>query len=223
MNGGSYYLFWFLAPMLLSLWARHPALLIIVLLALAGRRWLPDPYLFFKYGGRIRSLRIDIAANPDNVVARRELAAIYLEKRRPRAALTLIEEALARDAAAPELIYLHGRALLGARRYEQAVERLLAAVALEPKLAYGEPLLKAGDALARLGRLAEAEDAYARVVHINRSTVEARCKLGLVRAARKEPEGAKAAFADARDTFRQLPTFQRRKQWWWALRAWAAA
>src|SRR5262245_13078887 len=107
MDWRSYYLIWILGPLLLSIFGAHPSLLLIAVVALLCRRWLPDPYLFFKYSGRIRSLRADIASNPDNVVARRELAGIYLEKRRPRAAIALIDQALARDAGSAELLYLH--------------------------------------------------------------------------------------------------------------------
>jgi tetratricopeptide (TPR) repeat protein len=223
MNWGSYYIFWFLAPVILSAVSAHPSILIIAVVALLARRWLPDPYLYFKYSKRIDFLRSQIDLNADNLAARRELALIYLEKRRPAKALALLEALLEREPEAADLLYLHGRALLGAGRPEEAVARFVAAVSKDHKLAYGEPYLRAGDALVKLRRLEDAEEAYQRLTEVNRSSVEGRAKLGLVRRARRDADGARQAFADARSTYRQLPRFQRRKQWWWRLRAWWAS
>jgi tetratricopeptide (TPR) repeat protein len=219
MNGGSYYLIWIVAPIVLSAASAHPWLAGIALLALLFRRWLPDPYLFFKYSGRIASLRTDIETNPHNATARRELALIYLEKRRPGTAVKLLREALALDPDEAYLRYLLGRALVSSGKPEAALPELGAALQKEPRLAYGEPHLLSGDALAKLGRYEEAEQAYARFVKSNSSSVEGRTKLGLARDRRGDQAGARAAFADARSTFRQLPGFQKRKQWWWRLRA----
>jgi len=218
-NWGSFYLIWFVAPVVLSAALAHPWLAGIAIAALVFRRWLPDPYLFFKFSGRIASLRSQIDANPHNAAARRELALIYLEKRRPGKAIRLIEEALARDPDAADLHYLLGRALLGSGRPEPALAPLAAAVAKDPRIAYGDAHLMTGDALVQLARLEEAEQAFARFVKINNSSVEGRTKLGLVRRARGDQQGARTALEDARSTYRQLPGFQKRKQWWWRLRA----
>src|SRR5688572_1107486 len=135
-NWGSYYLIWFVAPIVLSAALAHPWLAGIAILALVFRRWLPAPYLFFKYSGRIASLRTQIDANPHDATARRELALIYLDKRRPGKATKLIEEALGRDPDAADLHYLLGRALLSSGRPEAALPELAAAVEKEPRLAY---------------------------------------------------------------------------------------
>ena len=51
---GSYYLFWIVAPALLAAVSSHPAFLIIIVVGLVARRWLPDPFLFLKHQGRVR-------------------------------------------------------------------------------------------------------------------------------------------------------------------------
>src|SRR5947209_1554751 len=86
-----------------------------------------------------------------------------------------------------------------------ALIALVAAVEKNPKLRYGDPYLCAGDALAALGRLDEAEDAYERLLAINPSNLEGWCKLASVRARRKDAAGHRAALAEAVRTFRQLP------------------
>ena len=60
---GSYYLFWIVAPALLAAVSSHPAFLIIIVVGLVARRWLPDPFLFLKHQGRVRSLQADIDTN----------------------------------------------------------------------------------------------------------------------------------------------------------------
>jgi len=81
---GSYYLFWIIAPAVLAAVSAHPEFLIVVVIGLVARRWLPDPFLILKHRARVRSLQIDIDTNASNVTARRDLAKIWLEKHRPR-------------------------------------------------------------------------------------------------------------------------------------------
>jgi tetratricopeptide (TPR) repeat protein len=223
MGWGSYYLFWFAAPVILSLVTAHPAIIVVALIAFVARRWLPDPFLFFKYGGRISRLRHEIAANPHNAAAQRELALIYIDKRRPAKAVPLLEAALRREPESADLLYHHGLALLGAKQWQNAADQFVAAVARDPRIAYGESYLRAGQALVHLGRLEDAEQGFEHAAAVNGSNVEARYRLGAVRAARGDSENAKTAFADARNTYHQLPAFQKRKTWWWAFRAWQSS
>ena len=72
---GSYYLFWIVAPAILAVASSHPALLIVALVGLVARPWLPDPWLALKLAGRIRTLDVEVRANPGNVTARREAGA----------------------------------------------------------------------------------------------------------------------------------------------------
>jgi hypothetical protein len=100
MRGGgtswsSYYLFRILGPSPAALLLAHPLILALVPVALVLRRWLPAPWLAVKYAGRVRSLDADVRANPENITARRNLAVIWLEKRRPQRALPLLDRALA--------------------------------------------------------------------------------------------------------------------------------
>jgi tetratricopeptide (TPR) repeat protein len=128
--------------------------------------------------------------------------------------------ALERDAESADLHYHLGRALVGCGRWQEAVDHLVAAVTHDPRIAYGDPYLRAGDALLELRRFEDAGEAYERFVAINASSVEARYKLGLAREARGDRDGARTAYLAARTTYHQLPGFQKRKSWRWALRAW---
>jgi tetratricopeptide (TPR) repeat protein len=216
---GSYYLFWIVAPALLAAVSSHPAFLIIIVVGLVARRWLPDPFLFLKHQGRVRSLQADIDANASNVTARRDLAKIWLEKHRPRRALPLLDQAIARDPDSIELLYLSGVAHLLAGNHENAVTALVTVVHREPNFLYGEAYLRAADALMALGRWDDADDALERHVKINSSSLEGRFKRVRVCKARNDAEGMREAHSDLREVWRALPSYQRRKQFGWYLRS----
>jgi tetratricopeptide (TPR) repeat protein len=210
-----YYLFSFVAAYALQ----HPALLLIAVAAFVFRRKLPDPYLYLKHAGRVRALKAQIAQNADNVTARRDLAKIWLEKRRPRRALKLLEEARRRDGDNAELAFLQGKALVLAGRDQDALAPLVEAATKNEKLYYGDAYLLAGRALYRLGRHAEAEDAFARFVAINSSSVEGRVRLACARRELRDSDGAKSAMRDALETFSHVPRFRQRAELLWYLRA----
>jgi tetratricopeptide (TPR) repeat protein len=210
-----YYLFSIVAAYALQ----HPALLLIAVAAFVFRRWLPDPYLFLKHAGKVRALKAQIAQNADNVTARRDLAKIWLEKKRPRRALKLLEEARRRDGQNGELLFLQGKALVMARRGEHALALLVESAQMNEKLYYGDAYLLAGRALYRLGRHAEAEDAFARYVAINSSSVEGRVLLACARRELRDADGARQAMRDALETFSHVPRFRQRAELLWYLRA----
>jgi tetratricopeptide (TPR) repeat protein len=186
---------------------------------LTVRRWLPSPYLFFKHRRTVSRLRTEIGQNAENVTARRDLAKIWLEKRRPRRALVLIEEAMRRDPDSIELHFLRGKtqAMLG--HHELALEELVKVASMDERFAYGEVYRLAGHSLLKLGRRHEAADAFERHLAINSSSVEAhvllaRCQLGLGEAA-----NAKRSIAEALATYRALPGYRRRAEFGWYVRA----
>jgi tetratricopeptide (TPR) repeat protein len=211
----AYYLILFGAGIAL----RHPSLLAAAAVVWLCRRWLPDPYLYFKHSGRVRRLKAEIAHNERNVTARRDLAKIWLAKKRPRRAIVLLEEARRGDRESAELPLLLGVALLGAGRAEEALPLLVEAATKSERQRYGEAFLVAGKALRDLGRFAEAEDAFARYLAINSSSVEGHVLLACVRREVKDAAGARAATSEALHTFAHLPRFRRRAELKWYVRA----
>jgi len=115
-----------------------------------------------------------------------------------------------------ELLHLIGIARLRAGDPAKALDALVAAVAIAPDLAYGDPYHVAGEALAKLKRWDEAEDALERFVETNHSSVAGWVKLARVRAKKDDATGAKEAIAEAKTTWAGLPSFKRRHEWsWW--------
>src|SRR5438128_8058010 len=145
----AYYLFWFgLAYAMHYPWLAAGAAAVYL-----SRGFLPDPVVWMRTQVRIGRLRADIAANAANVTARRDLARLYLDRMRPRAALRLLDEARARHPDDPELLYLTGLARYRSRDPAGALEPLVRAVELRPGLLFGEPYLVAADALVAIGKL----------------------------------------------------------------------
>lgn len=221
MGYSTYYLLWFF----LAYAAHYPALLVGAVAMFLLRGFIPDPVIWFRTASRIRSLRGHIAANPWNVTARRDLAVLYLQRLRPRAALTLLDEARARHPEDAELLYLTGLARLKSGDAEGALAPLVLAVEKNPKLLYGEPYRIAADALVAVGRLEEAEDALGRYLRQNSSSIEGYVKLARVRSKQGHEAEAREALNEANATFSQIPRFKRRKEltWWltgWACRLW---
>lgn len=215
MGYWTYYLaLFFLSYAMQRPWVMAGAVVFFVL-----RPFLPDPWIWWKTAGRIRALKTQIAANPANVTARRDLARLYLERMRPGTALQLLDEARARTPDDPELLYLTGLARLRTGKADAALEPLVRAVDLEPRLLYGEPYRVAAEALVKLGKLEEAEDALERFVEANSSSVEGYLRLAWVRSDRGNKDGARAALREALQTFSQVPSYQRRRQLGWWLRA----
>ena len=217
-------------PYILALWAfqyfagyasEYPLLILAVVLVYLARRmrWLPDPYLWLKHAGKVGKLKAQIRQNADNVTARRDLARIWLEKKRPRRAIKLLEEARRREPDSPELAFLLGKALLMAGKSEQSLAFLVESAHKNEKAYYGEAYLLAGRALINLRRDAEAEDALDRYVHINASSVQGRVLLAVARREQGDKKGADAAMREALETFSHIPGFRRRAEILWWLRA----
>jgi tetratricopeptide (TPR) repeat protein len=196
--------------MLLAYVAQQPVLLVGVLLFLVLRRYIPDPGAIWRALRRARSLRDQVNVNAANVTARRDLAVIYLDLRRPKAALVLVEQALLRDGSDPELLFLHGLALHRAGRHEEALAPLVRSVE-HRAVRYGEPYRIAGDALLALGRIEEAIDAYEHYARHNHSDVAVHVQLARAHARAGDGAATRASLAKAFETWREIPSAMRRK------------
>ncbi len=206
---------------------QYPEAAVLAVVFWLCRGFLPDPVLLLRTFRRIQKLRSDIALNPANMVATRDLARMYVDTKRPKKAIALLEQTRERMAESTrhpqgsrddaELLYLLGLARLRAGKPEKALDSLVAAVAIAPDLAYGDPYLVAAEALAKLRRWEEAEDALERFLDHNQSSVGAYVKLARVRAKRDDGAGAKDAIGHAKQTWDALPTFKRRHEWRWYL------
>ena len=221
MGYWSYYLISFM----LAYATQNPAAAVLALGFWLCRGFLPDPVVWLRTMGRIRALRAQIELNPSNMMATRDLARLYVERKRPRKAIELIEKSRQRMAESTrhpqgslddaELLFQLGLAKLIAGEPEAALEPLIAALAIAPDVGRGDPYLVAGDALMKLGRWEEAEDSFERFLKKNTSSVQAYVKLARARAKQKDEAGSREAIGQAKQTWGVLPSFKRRHEWPW--------
>jgi tetratricopeptide (TPR) repeat protein len=207
MTYWSYYVAWTLFAYML----RQPWLLVGVGVFLLLRRIIPDPTAVFRAFSRSGSLRSQVDVNPANVTARRDLAQIYLDVRRPRAALKLVQQALVRTPNEPEMLYLAGLAQHRVGKHEDALPNLVRAVELDPRVRFGLPYLVAGDALFALRRYEEAADAFERYSESNTSDVSAYVRLARTYARLGKTDEARQAIDEAESTWRVLPSRMRQR------------
>lgn len=219
MYGWSWLLLWLVLPTLLAIAFAHPWLVGLVVVGVFAQRFLPDPYTWLRTSRRVRALRAAVDLNPENVTARRDLAMVLLERRRPENAIKLLEEAARREPDSAEVAYLQGVALLGAGDAQGAIPKLDFAVRKDPKLRYGDPFLKAGQAYLSLGKLDEAIVCLEKFTATNGSSVEGWVRLAQAKGRKGDADGKRRALDEAARTFAALPGFQRRRQWGWRLRA----
>ena len=203
----TYYAVWILSAYLI----RQPWLLVGVVAFVVLRRWIPDPGAIGRALRRASALRSQVDVNAANVPARRDLAVLYLDLLRPRKAIALLEQALARDPGSAELLYLHGLALHRAGRHENALAPLVQSVEADARVRFGGAYLAAGDSLLALGRNEEAIDAYERYTAVNGSDVGAYARLARAHANAGDSAAAGAAVREAIDTWRVLPGGLRRR------------
>ena len=214
---------WYLLSFGLAYATRYPGLAALAVVFWLARGILPDPVLVLRTFRRISKLKSDIALNPANMVATRDLARVYVDIKRSKKAIVLLEQTRERMAASTrhpqgsrddaELLYLLGLSRLRAGDPTKAIDALVAAVAIAPDLAYGEPYLVASEALVRLGRWEEAEDSLERFLDVNKSSVRGWVRLARVRAKRDDGAGAQEAIREAKHTWAGLPSFKRRHEW----------
>jgi len=203
-----YYLLWFGLSFVLA----NPWFLLGIVVVFLARPFVPDPVAWLRSWRQIRRLRGDAQINVANVLARRDLAMLLLERGRPREARATLDEAIARSSKDAELHLLRGRACLLARDPDAALESIGHALELDPSLGQGDPYLLAGDAHRARGRLEEAMHAYEHAADENQSSVVARARLASVLDARGDRDGATRARQDATRTYAHLPDYLRRTQ-----------
>jgi tetratricopeptide (TPR) repeat protein len=167
----------------------------------------------------IRELDRAVHTNPHDATARADLGRLLIEAGQPERALSHLEAARARAPEVAETAYYLGAARL--RLGDGAGGRPLIEEALgrDPRLGYGEPHLRLADYYLDHGQAAEALVHLERFTELHASSVEGRYKLGQAYLATGQTDRARAALDDAVRAYRGAPSFKRREERLWRLRA----
>lgn len=201
----------------------NPIIAIIVLLVILyaiDRRFVglsPSLVGYFKKNARIRKLKGVIAASPNDVSAKQELARLLIDRKKYGAALRLLEplNRVLEDSA--EYWDDLGQALAADGRGPEGEEAMLKALGLNPRVKFGAPYLRlaalsAGDDQERaLSYLKSFQD-------IHSSSCESYYRLAEVYKRMGKEAEAKSAAEEGLRVYRSLPKYRKRTEREWALR-----
>lgn len=202
---------------------RNPLLALAIIVAIyfiVDRRFvglLPNVFRPLQRGSTIRRLRQELAMNPAHAPAHLELGTLLAEKKRWSEALPHLEKAAERLENSQSLFQL-GITYFHLERFEEGKKALEAALALNPRIGYGEPYLYFMEYSMQhhdAEELAELEGVLRQY-----GSVEVYYRAGRLWERTGEKERARAMYAEAWQTHRSNPRFLQRKERRYALRAW---
>jgi len=168
----------------------------------------------------IRGLGRTVAIAQHDLTARSELGRLLVGLGRDAEALTALEPVVERQPDLAGARADFGLALLRLGRVEEGETHLEEALALDPKLRYGEPILRWADAASRWGDHAQAVRLLEKHRELHSSSVEGLYKLARAHLRMGDRARAGEVVESALAAHRTSPHFKRRmeRRWWLASR-----
>lgn len=215
------YFQWILLSMLLG--SRVGALVVLVVFWWAADRatlqLFPSPWRAWQRWRRRRRLGHVLRQNPHDRRARLELGDLLVARGHPAEAVEVLKPNVAAgDDDAPTL-YLLGVACLGAQHVQQGELFLEEARKREPTFRLGAIDLELGRWRLFRGDAPAAREALERFCAVQRGTIEGKVLLGRAYALSGDGAAAKRANDEAWANYETSPTFQQRRDRFWAWRA----
>lgn len=202
----------------------NPFLALIVLLVILyalERRFLgltPSLLRPFKRRSAIAKWRRQLQVNPHDVSAKSELARLYIEGKKFREAKDILLGIEPQMEHSAEYWSDLGLCELALGRTEEGERAMLRALAISPRVKYGLPYLRLGEAFAKTD--AEKALAYLREFQeIHSSSCEAYYRLGSVYASMGRTAEARETDRECLAIYRSLPRYMKRRERKWALRS----
>lgn len=202
----------------------NPILAILILLVIVyvlDRRYVgitPNIFRPFQLNRRASRLKQELLANPHNTSAKLELARILIEKKNYRDAMAYLQQTVSVMEDSADVHYELGLCLLKLGDLSQGESLMNKALELNPRVKYGEPYLRIGEAFA-VGSPEKAVAYLEQFREVHSSSCEAYYRLGMLYRQLGRMEDAKRAFHDTLDIYNGLPRYSRRQQRRWALLA----
>lgn len=198
----------------------NPFLALIVLLVVLyfiDRRFIglsPSLTAPLRRNRRLSRLKRELLLSPHNATSKLEAARLYIEKGKYAEALELLEQVSSIYDSA-DVVYEIGLCRLKLGQLEEGERLILQSLESNPKVKYGEPYLRLGEAFApekpdkAIGYLEQFRG-------MNSSSSEGSYKLGRIYERLGHREEAKRAYAEALLVYRGLPRYKRRAERRWA-------
>jgi len=180
---------------------------------------LPDPVRWVMRWRRAAHLERVLLGNPHDGRARLELAGLYVDRKKYARAVELLRPNVEKGDEDPQTLFTLGVGCLGAG-YVQQGEKLLESVeAAQPGFRVSEVELVRGQFRLARKDFAGARTALEALVKARKGTIEGRVLLSQALIGLGD-DGAAALMRDeAWAEYVSAPSFQRRKERWWAWRA----
>lgn len=163
---------------------------------------------------RIRKLKQDLELNPHDTSNKLELARLLMEDKQFRSALPYLEEVYRRMSDSPEVWFELGRCYLKLGEVEQGEEWLLKGLEQDPRLKYGEPYLRLGEAFISIDQK-KALHYLQQFGEIHSSSCEAYYLQGKLFEQLGAKKKARESYQQAVDIYRSLPKYKKRSERRW--------
>lgn len=203
----------------------NPFLAILVMLLIIyfiDRRYigmLPSLFKPFHRNRRLSKLNQELRLQPHYTSAKLESARIYIEKKQYKRALSLLNEVKPVMDESADVLYELGLCHLKLGDLELGEQYCLQAVEINPRVQYGGPYLRLGEAFAS-SNTDKALHYLEQFKTIHSSSVEAYVRLAQIYSSIDRREEARSAYREALDIYKSLPKYKRKSERRWALAAW---
>jgi tetratricopeptide (TPR) repeat protein len=168
----------------------------------------------------ISDLKQQVALNPSNATALKDLGRLCVRKKRYQTARHYLEQAILRLEDSDEANYFLGLADLKTGRKEEGLARIQKALALNPRLLYGEPYLRLGEFYLDQDKRAEALDMLNHFKEIHSSSSEGFYQLGRLYMKLGDQKKAHEMFQRSYEVFKMSPWYKKKIDRPWAWKAW---
>lgn len=138
-----------------------------------------------------------------------------MEKRRYSEAMVLLDELIRVMNDSADVWFEAGRCRLKLGDLSVGEAHMLQALQLNPRVRYGEPYLRLGDAFAAVDQI-KALSYLRQFQEIHSSSCEAYYRLGLILESIDQKDQAQLAYGEAITIYQSLPKYKRKSERRWA-------
>jgi tetratricopeptide (TPR) repeat protein len=197
-------------------------LVLLVILYFIDRRFIgltPSLTRPFKRNRRLNQIKFELLTHPHNTSGKLEAAWLLIEKKNYAQALLYLEEVnrVLEDSA--EASFATGVCYLKLGDLEQGEKWVLQSLSINPRVRYGEPYLRLGEALAVV-QPEKALKYLQQFREVHSSSCEAYYRLGQLYEHIGRKEESRLIYKETLDIYHGLPKYKRRTERRWALMAW---
>jgi tetratricopeptide (TPR) repeat protein len=197
-------------------------LVLLVVLYFIDRRFIgliPSLSRPFKRNRRLKQIKFELMSHPHNTTGKLEAAWLLIEKKRYKEALVYLDgvHRILDDSA--EACYASGLSHLKLGHLEQGEKWVLQSLSINPRVRYGEPYLRLGEALAVV-QPKKALLYLQQFREVHSSSCEAFYRLGQLYERMGSKAEARLIYQETLDIYHGLPKYKRRTERRWAIKAW---